>query len=110
VEDLQSQSRLKIARGRQLVQDSQDLLAEDLISGAFWLDVRRVQNPSRLFGEAPTAAWTSFRQALPLRAEDPKAADLAIHEVAAKFIAEHPATLYFGSVPGGPPPGPPPTR
>lgn len=103
VEDLQSQSRLKIARGRQLVLDSQDLLAEDLISGAFWLDVRRVQNPSRAFGQAPTSAWEAFRKAVPLRAEDPKAADAVTHEVAAKFIAEHPATLYFGSLPGGPP-------
>jgi histidine ammonia-lyase len=103
VEDLQSQSRLKIARGRQLVADSADLLAEDLISGAFWLDVRRAQNPSRSFGEAATAAWVAFRQTVPFRAEDPKAADAVTHEVAARFLAEHPATLYYGVVHGGPP-------
>jgi histidine ammonia-lyase len=102
VEDLQSQSGLKIARGRQLVANTADLLAEDLISGAFWLDVRRAQNPSRSFGQASTVAWTAFRESVPFRAEDPRAADATAHEVAAKFLAEHAATLYYGSVHGGP--------
>ena len=39
VEDLQTQTRLKVTRSRQVVADTIDLLAEDLLTGTYWLDL-----------------------------------------------------------------------
>jgi histidine ammonia-lyase len=64
VEDLQTQTRLKVTRARSVVADTVDLLAEDLLTGTYWLDLRRQQDPARKFGTAPMAVWNSFRQVL----------------------------------------------
>jgi len=65
VEDLQGQTRLKAARARQAVDDTFHLLALDMRSAAFWMDLRRLQTPSRMFGDGPTAAWQAFRRVHP---------------------------------------------
>jgi histidine ammonia-lyase len=67
VEDLQAQTRIKTQRARQAVETTFDLLSFDLLEGSFWLDARKTQGPERSFGAAPTAAWTAFRQRVPLR-------------------------------------------
>jgi histidine ammonia-lyase len=65
VEDLQGQTRLKAARARQAVEDTFHLLSIDLRTGAFWMDLRHLQNPTRVFGDGPTAAWQAFRKIQP---------------------------------------------
>lgn len=95
VEDLQAQTRLKVGRARQAVADTVDLLAEDLLTGAFWLDVRRAQDPNRNFGPAPTAAWTALRKELPFRLDEASRPARPVHDVAANFLREHPATSFF---------------
>src|SRR5580692_3176783 len=50
VEDLQAQTRIKAYRVRQAVNTTFDLLAHDLLTATFWLDVRRAQDPARKFG------------------------------------------------------------
>src|SRR5271155_3874273 len=50
VEDLQAQTRIKAYRVRQAVSTTFDLLGHDLLTAAFWLDVRKAQDPSRNFG------------------------------------------------------------
>ncbi|MGC2029536.1 MAG: aromatic amino acid ammonia-lyase, partial [Steroidobacteraceae bacterium] len=74
VEDMQTQTRLKVTRARTAVEDTVDLLAEDLLTGTYWLDLRKSQNPARAFGAAPTAVWTAFRGTLPFNGIGPKAA------------------------------------
>src|SRR3981189_2029962 len=54
VEDMQSQTRLKVTRARTAVDDTVELLAEDLLTGTYWLDMRKSQNPTRAFGASPT--------------------------------------------------------
>ena len=66
VEDLQAQTRIKAYRARQAVSTTFDLLGHDLLNAAFWLDVRKAQDPSRNFGAGPTAAWTAFRKVVPI--------------------------------------------
>lgn len=88
VEDLQAQTRLKVVRARQAVASTLDLLAEDLLTGAFWLDVRRAQDASREFGEAPTAAWEAFRRAVPL-GESEVLLEQPVHEIAASFLRDN---------------------
>ncbi len=104
VESMQAQTVLKVVRARQAVNETMQLLAFDLITGARWMDVRKAQDASREFGDAPTAAWVAFRKAMPLRpVGNPYSADDSLDEppgnVAYRFIMSHPASTYY---PGGP--------
>src|SRR3984885_11722021 len=95
VEDMQTQTRLKVVRARAAVEDTVDLLAEDLLTGTYWLDLRKSQNPARKFGASPTSVWTAFRAALPFDGVDPASATQPIHEVAAAFIRSHAAASFY---------------
>lgn len=95
VEDMQTQTRLKVTRARTAVEDTIDLLAEDLLTGTYWLDLRKSQDPARAFGAAPTAVWTAFRDTLPFNGGGASAATLPIHEIAASFIRSHPAADFY---------------
>lgn len=101
VEDLQSQTRLKVGRARQAVDDTIDVLAEDLLTGTYWLDLRKTQNASRRFGAAPTALWSQFRTVIPFKeTADQAQSGAPVHEIAADFIRQHPSTeFYVGAVP-----------
>jgi histidine ammonia-lyase len=95
VEDMQTQTRLKITRARAAVEDTFELLAEDLLTGTYWLDLRKSQNPARAFGASPTAVWTAFRATLPLDGIGPSSATQPIHEIAATFIRGHAAASFY---------------
>jgi histidine ammonia-lyase len=95
VEDMQAQTRLKVTRARAVVDDTVDLLAEDLLTGTYWLDLRKSQNPSRTFGASPTAVWTTFRATLPLNGVGPTSATQPIHDIAATFIRSNAAANFY---------------
>jgi histidine ammonia-lyase len=95
VEDLQAQTRLKVMRARAVVEDTIDLLAEDLLTGTYWLDLRKSDNSSRNFGPAATAVWAAFRTALPFNDLMARDRDLPIHERAAAFIRDHAAAEFY---------------
>jgi histidine ammonia-lyase len=95
VEDLQTQTRLKVTRARTAVEDTFDLLAEDLLTGTYWLDMRKSQNPSRSFGASPTAVWSAFRATLPFDGKGPASATRPIHEIAAGFIRDNAAANFY---------------
>ena len=94
VEDLQAQTRLKVTRARQAVADTIDLLAEDMLTGISWLDLRKEQLPTRSFGTVPTAVWMAFRKVLPLQ---DAARDRTIHDIAASFLRDNPALSFYGN-------------
>ena len=96
VEDLQSQTRLKVLRARTAVADTVDLLAEDLLTGTYWLDLRKQQAPGRSFGASTDALWSAFRAVLPF-ADDPALRDRPIHDVAAGFIHDHAAARFYAA-------------
>ena len=98
VEDMQTQTRLKVVRARRAVEDTVDLLAEDLLTGTYWLDLRKAQNPARNFGTSPTAVWTAFRSTLPFSGEGAATATRPIHEIAAEFIRTNPAAKFFKDI------------
>jgi len=93
VEDLQSQSRLKVSRARMVVANSSELLAEDLLTSSFWLEQRRLDNPARHFGPAVTAVWPAFER---LVLSDPDNSALGpLHDRAVTFLRTNPPqTLY----------------
>jgi histidine ammonia-lyase len=95
VEDLQTQTRLKVTRARAAVDDTIELLAEDLLTGTYWLDLRKTQNPNRAFGASPTAVWSAFRAALPFNGAGPNSATQPIHEIAASFIRGNEAQTFY---------------
>jgi len=103
VEDMQSQTRLKVERARRAVADTVDLFAEDLLVGTFWLDVRHAENSDRHFGPAPTAAWNEFRKILPLATDAAHRPSRSSHDLAARFIQDTKATDFYPA--GLPAPG-----
>jgi histidine ammonia-lyase len=97
VEDLQSQTRIKLQKARQAVDTTFDLLSFDLIEGSLWMDVRKTQDPSRSFGAAPTAVWSAFRQRVPLR-QDAAAPDYpSTPSVATQFLKSTAASTFYPS-------------
>jgi histidine ammonia-lyase len=102
VEDLQSQTRLKVQRARQAVSVTTDLLALDLLEASLWLDVRNQQDPSRSFGSAATAAWLALRKRVPLEEELANPPTESRQMIAAAFVKTTPAaTFYRGTSPPG---------
>jgi histidine ammonia-lyase len=98
VEDLQAQTRIKAYRARQAVGTTFDLLAHDLLTATLWLDVRKAQDPSRNFGDGPTAAWTAFRKIVPLLPVLDGVPTQSRSMTAAAFLKSTPAaTFYRGS-------------
>jgi histidine ammonia-lyase len=95
VEDLQGQSRLKVARARAAVDASWHVLAQDLLTASYWLDLRRAQDPKRAFGPAPTAAWTAFRQTVPWRPDQaPAAMTTQLEQTVYDFFKATPAAHF----------------
>jgi histidine ammonia-lyase len=95
VEDLQTQTRIKVERARFLVADTVELLAEDLLTGTSWLDLRKAQGPDRSFGAAPTAVWSAFRAKVPFHDAAAQPGDLPVHALAADFIRSHAPVDFY---------------
>src|SRR6202163_995596 len=95
VEDLQAQTRIKVQRARQAVETTFDLLSFDLLEGSLWMDVRKAQDPKRSFGTAPTAAWTAFRQRVPLRQDSAEPGPQSTSLVASQFLKTTPASTFY---------------
>ena len=95
VEDLEAQTRLKVQKARQAVAITTDLLALDAVNAGIWMDVRRLEDPKREFGRAPTAAWSALRGAVPLLAtEGPPAVESAA-AIAGRFLRTTPAARFY---------------
>jgi histidine ammonia-lyase len=99
VADIEAFSRLKAVRGRQVVDLTMQLLAYDLLTATYWLDVRKAEDPKRNFAPAPTAAWIAFRNVLPWQREVDSRPDVPYGAVAYNFLKQTPASTFYS---GGP--------
>ncbi|MDB5393620.1 MAG: histidine ammonia-lyase [Rhodospirillales bacterium] len=97
VEDLQGQSRLKIARARQVVADTIDLLGQDFLTATFWMDLRQGQDPSRTFGAAPTAAWQAFRKIMAFQRSPAVRFSVPPGAIAATFLRSNSAAEFMSA-------------
>ncbi|HTT01681.1 MAG TPA: aromatic amino acid ammonia-lyase [Steroidobacteraceae bacterium] len=102
VADIEAYSRLKAARGRRVVDLTMQLLAYDLLTATYWLDIRKVENPKRSFAPAPTAAWTAFRGKLPWQQEPDSRPDVPFGVVAYHFLQQTPAARFYQNGPAMP--------
>jgi histidine ammonia-lyase len=95
--DLQSNSVLKTVRARQAVDLAMQVIAYDLLTASYWMDVRKLQNPARNFGQGPAAAWAAFRQVVPFQqaVSDRQAEPLGV--VAHRFVRDNPPSTFTPS-------------
>lgn len=102
VEDLEAQTRIKAQKARKAIDTSFHLLAHDLLTASYWMDVRKAQDPSRQFGVAPTAALKALREVVPWQqaaAERPKR---PLGMVVYDFMQQNPASNYYSGGPKAP--------
>jgi len=100
VEDMEMYTRQKVARARVAVDTSMRLMAEELASATYWMEVRKAQNPGRSFGGPAVAALHSVRSVLPWQDEDRPA--LPQGDLLYAFMQANPAAAYMGSDAAGP--------
>jgi histidine ammonia-lyase len=67
VGDLDAVPMLKLMRLRQAMHVSQDILGQDMLNAAYWLDIRALEKPDRDFGTVVTPLWKQLREAVPFR-------------------------------------------
>ncbi|MCV3208059.1 aromatic amino acid ammonia-lyase [Mesorhizobium sp. YC-39] len=99
VEDLEAQTRIKTQRAREAVDVSFHLVAQDLLTASYWMEIRKAQKPERKFGEAPTAALAALRQVIPWQQSASARPKRPLGMVAYDFMQQNPATRFY---PGGP--------
>jgi histidine ammonia-lyase len=100
VEDMEMYTRLKVARARQAVDTSMRLLAEELASATYWMEVRKAQNPDRSFATPAVAALQALRTILPWQLADRPAVPQG--ELLYAFMQGNPAAAFMGSASAAP--------
>jgi len=98
-DDMQAHMLLKVSHARDAVDATFDLLAQDLLTGTYWLDVRKAQDGTREFGPAPTAAWTALRQIVPFQEDPADRPARPVGRIAYAFLKANPASKF---ITGGP--------
>jgi histidine ammonia-lyase len=102
VADISSVPLLRLSRANKALDAARDLMAEEMILAAFWMDVRREQDPGRSFGAAPTAAWEALREIVPLEGELAEPATVSTTTRIADFIEATPASTFYDGGPAMP--------
>jgi histidine ammonia-lyase len=99
VGDLDAVPMLKLMRMRQALDVSRDILGQNLLNAAFWMDVRKLENPDRTFGPGPTTVWVNFRKIVPFRDAVTQPSFATRDDLAVNFLhTNSPASLYPGNV------------
>jgi histidine ammonia-lyase len=99
VEDLEANTRLKVTRARAAVDVGMHLVAQDLLTNAFWMDVRKAQDGSRSFGVAPTAAHAALRKVIPLAGLPGGQEKAPYGQLVYEFMKTTPTSTFYN---GGP--------
>ncbi len=97
---------LRLERANRLLDVQRELLAGSILTAAYWMDVRKAQDPDRGFGPGPTAAHAALRQVVPLnRSEDAPQPVRSDHSLVTDFITNTPSSQFFESTAVMPDPG-----
>ena len=95
VGDLDAVPMLKLMRMRQALDVARDMLGQDLLNAAFWMDLRKLENPDRSFGPGPTAVWTLFRKLIPFREAATPASFVTRDDIAVRFLETNSAASFY---------------
>ncbi len=102
-DDMQAEMLLKVTRARDAVETTFDLLGQDLLTGTYWLDLRKAQDGSREFGPAPTAAWMALRQVVPFQQDPADRPARPVGRIVYAFLKANPASKFISGGPAMPP-------
>jgi histidine ammonia-lyase len=103
-DDLDAVPMLKLMRLRQAMEVSRDILSQDLLNAAFWLDIRKLEKPDRDFGAAPTALLQGIRKLVPFRPNpDAPIPNVTPDESVGQFMRERKAESFYSGIVGRPP-------
>jgi histidine ammonia-lyase len=105
VADISSVPLLRLSRANTALDAARELMASEMIIAAFWMDVRKAQDPSRRFGEAPTAAWEALREMVPMHGEPAEPATVSETTRVADFMQATPVSAFYTGGPAMPDPG-----
>jgi histidine ammonia-lyase len=94
VEDMESFTRQKVARARLAVDNAFRLVAQELLSASYWMDVRAAQRPGRSFAQAPAAAKEALRAVIPWQSDSRP--ELPAGDLAYFFMLGTPASTFMG--------------
>jgi histidine ammonia-lyase len=101
VEDLEAESRIKVAKARLAVDTTLQLLGQELLTTTYWMDIRRIQGDqlglSRPFGPGPTAVWRAFREVVPWQMDPAQRPEVPPGMLAYAFMQSTPAASFFPS-------------
>jgi histidine ammonia-lyase len=95
VEDLQAMTHVKVVRARKAVELTLHLVGQDFLVGTYWMDLRKIQDPSRQFGPAPTAALAAWRRITPWQADPQTRPEEPLGHVAYRFIKSNPVRIFY---------------
>ena len=98
VEDLQAEGRIKTSRARLMVDDTLQLLAQDILTASYWMNIRQIEDSKRAFGPTPTAAWQAFRRVVPWQAGSRP--EVPPGTLASLFLSANDPAAFIGQ-PGG---------
>jgi histidine ammonia-lyase len=112
VGDLDAVPMLKLMRLKRAMDVSRDILAQDLLNAAFWMDLRKLEKPERTFGRAPNAVWTRYREVVAFRGDTNKPPPQdSVADATVRFLKDNTPDRFYSSrsiaMPGGNEPKPP---
>jgi histidine ammonia-lyase len=96
VEDMETFTRQRVARARLAVDNALRLVAQEMLSASYWMEVRKAQNPARAFGAAPAEALRALRAVLPWQQADELRPELPAGELVYAFMNAVPAATFMG--------------
>ncbi len=102
-DDLDAVPMLKLMRLQQAMHVAMDILGQDLLNAAFWMDIRKLEKPDRAFGAAPTAVLQGIRKLVPFRPDaGAPIPSMSPDESVGQFMRDRPAESFYSGVVGRP--------
>ncbi len=99
VEDLQAEGRIKVARARLALDNTLQMIGQELLTTSYWMDLRSIQGRqlglSRSFGSAPTGVWQAFRRVVPWQQEPLTRPEVPPGALAYAFLQSNPPATFF---------------
>jgi histidine ammonia-lyase len=105
VGDLDAVPVLKLMRVRQALDVSRDILGQDLLNAAFWMDIRALEDSTRTFGSAPTAVWRELRKTIAFPEQGNANSLASADDLVSSFLRQYSPSRFYDApnltMPGG---------